>query len=203
MSWATRRDCRSAWPHSSAPPLARSSATRASAMACDPEAASGQPARCPRSAEEHADAGGDRTVERQERVRRDAGEQGRRVITLEARPAQRGGRADGVQPEAGHRDRVIGQRQRREDVVDQAEAAADDGGEQAAPRRSVDAEAGGCRLDRPLQQDGVVIERMGERSVRLDPAQTVAFERHASATPARRCPADGSPSTRRGRSRPR
>ena len=69
-----------------------------------------------------------------------------------------------------------GERQRRQHVVDEAETAVDDRRHQLGPRLAVGAEAGAGRLDRPLQQDGVVVERMGERDGRVDPTQPVAIE---------------------------
>ena len=70
--------------------------------------------------------------------------------------------------------------QRRQDVVDEAVAGVDARREESRPRLAVDPETGTRRFHRPLQQDRVVVEWVGERSRRLDPAQPVAFERQRS-----------------------
>jgi hypothetical protein len=122
-------------------------------------------------------AGGGRPVERQHGVGGGAGEQRRGVGLDEVPSGECRRRTQGVQPEPSHHQRMVRERERRQHVVDEADAGVDDGPEQSGPRLAVRAEAGAGRLDRSLEQDGVVVERVGNRYGRLDPSQPLAIER--------------------------
>ncbi len=98
--------------------------------------------------------------------------------STESRSRQSGRRTQGGQSEAGHPDRMARHRQRRQHVVDQPESAVDHRCQQARPSVAVGTESGAGRVHRALQQDGVVIERVGQRDRRVNPAQSVAVERH-------------------------
>ena len=96
----------------------------------------------------------------------------------EVRSRQSGRRAQGGQPEASHHERMARERQRRQHVVDRSRSRRRRPvPSRLRPRLAVGTESGAGRLDRSLQQDGVVVERVGKRDRRLDPAQPVAIER--------------------------
>ena len=132
------------------------------------------------AAEHQADAGRERTVERQDRVRRQAGEQRRRAVAVEPAPPERRRRTQAVEAEAGQAQRVAGQRQRRRQVVDDGQAALDQRRHQPAPRGTVGAETGRGVVDRAVQQRGAAVERVGQRDRRVAPAHTVLGERQVT-----------------------
>ena len=191
-------------PHSTAPPTARSSATRASAIACEPPSASGQPATWPSAREEDADAGGDLPVERQDRMGGGPGEQRRslgcrRTALGSARVAER--RA--CSPKRAILIGCRGGESGDNTSSTRPKPPSTTGANRPCPGLPVGTESSAGRVDRPLQQapcghraDGRA-GRPGEPSAGRD-------DRGAScAGPAKRCRAGAPPNRRRARSRVR
>ena len=120
-----------------------------------------------------------RAVERQDRMGRDTREERGGGVTGEPasdgrRPAQPG------QPEPGHRHRVAGQRERRQQAVDERQAGPLERGHQPLPGRPVRTEPGRRLAHRAMQDRRAGRQRMGERHVRLHPPHAVLLEREGA-----------------------
>ena len=202
---AARARSSTRWSHTTSPPCWPRIATSASVIACEPPSAHGQPTRWASAAEHEADAGRQRPVERQDRVRGEPGEQRRAPRSLSKRR-----RAERSPPGAGRRARS-------------GRGAAGGGAATAAPCRS-------STTGRPPSVSGAISRRHAAPSAPR-PATVSSSERCSSAAPPssgwasgivgwrqrtpcslerqvaqrrpRRCRAGGSPSRRRGGSRAR
>jgi len=132
-----------------------------------------------RAAEHEREGGRDRRVEREERVRREAGEDRARPVAAEraAREDARG--PERHEAEARQRDRMPGERQERTGHGrPQPRKVARDLADGARPGARVGAETGGGALDRAVHEDGgAVVEGMRQRRRRVDPADAVVRER--------------------------
>ena len=126
-----------------------------------PPAASGQPARCPRAPRNRpTPAVTGRSSGRIEWAATPANSAGGVVARRSATGAIAAAERRASRPKRAIADRVAGQRQRRQHVVDEAEAAVDSGGEQARPGLPVGAEAGGSS-PRPIAPAATVWSSSG------------------------------------------
>ncbi len=115
----------------------------------------------------HAGAG--RAVQREHRVRRHPREQSARPLPVEGGSRQhRGGKQRG-DSEGGDQERMPGQAQRPQELVEERLLVARRRGEQAAVARRVATQPGGGVVDRSLEQHGVLaVQRMRQRGRRMD-----------------------------------
>ena len=115
---------------------------------------------------------------RQHRVRREPGEEAARLLAAEREPRERRRRRRRPHAEARQRERMRGNVQRREDVLEQRLGIAGERREEPPPARLVLAEPAHGRVRRALEQGrGSVVERVRERRRRLDPLEAVLRER--------------------------
>jgi hypothetical protein len=98
--------------------------------------------------EQQAHRAGHPHVERQDRVRRTAGEHRARALLLEQTAGQAHGRTKPVQPKARHRERPARDTQRSEQVFEERRAEPHERLHQALPRPAIDAQAVGRVLHR-------------------------------------------------------
>ena len=183
--------------HSRSPPLARSSATSASMIACDPPSTIGQPTVWASPPEEHPDAGRERPVERHDRVGGQPGEQPGRGVSRKRFEAMCSCRPHRVQAEPRHPDRVPRDAERRHHAVDEL---------QPVPFERAEERVHGARRRRgrrpcrqPSARASPCDRRADERPARRGGSSAIrAAPRGASGTPRIRARAAGSPSTRRG-----
>jgi hypothetical protein len=128
--------------------------------------------------EDHPDGRGERPVERQDRVRRAAGEDGPGPPVREPRPEGAGGRAQPRHAEAGEPQRMPRDAEWPEQVGEERVWRREKRGEETHVRGRVGPELGRRRLERaPEQHRGLVVERVRHGHRRADPAEPVALER--------------------------
>jgi hypothetical protein len=78
--------------------------------------------------------------------------------------------------EAGQLQRVAGQGDRRQQVVEHRQAAVDQWAQQLPPRIAVGAEAARRGVERPVQEGGAAVQRVGQRDRRMPPHDAVLLE---------------------------
>ena len=136
-------------------------------------------------------------VERQDGVGGQPGEERGAGLRPQSGAGDARCRADGGETEASQGDRVPGDRQRRQQVVDERRSDRRERRHEAAPRRTVGAEPVGRDVDGPVQHGRVAGQRVGEGHIRVDPPQPVGLERQG----AQRRGGDGEGVDRRSRRR--
>ena len=128
--------------------------------------------------EHEAEGRARRAVEPQHRVGREAREEAARLLAAKGHPGERRRRRSGPHAEAGERDRVRGNVERPEEVLEQRLGIAGERCEESPPASVVLAQRRHLRVRRALEQRcGPVVERMRERRGRLDPLDAVLRER--------------------------
>ena len=132
-----------------------------------------------RADSQHQSRGGtQRRLQRQSGMGGQAGEQGLRAVAAKAGFRQAPGGANSRHPKPGEQQGVAGHAEWRQHVVAQARPGAGEGLEEGAPGFAIAAQIGGRAGDGTLQNDSIaVVERVGQRSVRVNPLQAVGGQR--------------------------
>ena len=184
------------------PPSARKYEASARPIACEPPGGDRPVLDVPGEGEDHSHRRGERPLQRQDRVRRTAGEQRARPLSAEA-GAERAGRGqEAREPEAGELDRVARDAQRAEQIGEQLVRRAQERGEERLVGARIRSQLARGLVQRPAQQHGrLVVERVGDGGGRVDPAQPVLGRAADSGTTATGPPWGDSRSTRRARTR--
>ena len=117
-------------------------------------------------------------LQRDRRVRRDAGEERARVLPFKPAVGKCAGRADRLQPEAGQHERVLRQVQHRlQDLVGEVGPRLHEGPGEGRVGLAVHAQPLRRPLNRLVKRRRVPVrDRLGHRDVRADPRQPVLFE---------------------------
>ena len=140
--WRARRDCR------------------------EPPAATGQPSTWPSSAKISPSAVVNESRQRQDRVRRAAGDEGPRALAAELRAREERRGAGNPSSEARQQQRVPRDAERRERVAQQGVRVAQEGSNETAIAIAVDAQAfAGALEGAPQHHGGSAVERVGHERV--------------------------------------
>ena len=165
------------WPVSSSPPLLSTTLPSASAMACEPPSAKGQPGGVRGERQRQAEGAGERRGEGLDGVGRQPGQQRPGARGVEPAGQEGDGESAG-HPEAGQDERVRRHAQHRaEEVGQQVVPAIEQRRHQPPVGVGVAVEPVGGLVERAVEEDGVAVgQGMGQGHGRMGPPQPVILQ---------------------------